>query len=28
VSSRAELVSRLFEEHYADPVHATMVHSD
>ncbi|MDQ1480795.1 MAG: hypothetical protein QOI44_1656 [Actinomycetota bacterium] len=28
VSSRAELVSRLFAEHYADPVHATMVHSD
>jgi DNA-binding CsgD family transcriptional regulator len=28
VSSRAELVSRLFAEHYADPVHATMVHGD
>jgi DNA-binding CsgD family transcriptional regulator len=26
VSSRAELVARLYGEHYADPVHATMVH--
>jgi DNA-binding CsgD family transcriptional regulator len=28
VSSRAELVARLYGEHYADPVHATMVHVD
>ena len=28
VSSRGELVARLFAEHYADPVHATMVHAD
>ena len=26
VSSRGELVARLFGEHYADPLHATMVH--
>ena len=25
VSSRSELVARLFGEHYADPLHATMV---
>ena len=28
VSSRGELVARLFAEHYSDPVHATMVHAD
>ena len=28
VSSRNELVARLFGEHYADPLHATMVHVD
>lgn len=28
VSSRGELVARLFGEHYADPLHATMVHTD
>jgi DNA-binding CsgD family transcriptional regulator len=28
VSSRGELVARLFAEHYADPAHATMVHAD
>jgi DNA-binding CsgD family transcriptional regulator len=27
VSSRGELVARLFGEHYADPMHATMIHS-
>jgi DNA-binding CsgD family transcriptional regulator len=28
VSSRNELVARLFGEHYSDPLHATMVHLD
>ena len=28
VSSRGELVARLFGEHYVDPLHATMVHLD
>ncbi len=28
VSSRNELVARLFGEHYADPLHATMTHVD
>jgi DNA-binding CsgD family transcriptional regulator len=28
VSSRAELVARLFAEHYADPFHDTLVHLD
>jgi DNA-binding NarL/FixJ family response regulator len=28
VSSRGELVGKLFGEHYADPLHATMVHAD
>ncbi|MFP5255325.1 MAG: LuxR C-terminal-related transcriptional regulator [Acidimicrobiia bacterium] len=28
VSSRNELVARLFGEHYSDPLHATMVHVD
>jgi hypothetical protein len=28
VSSRGELVARLFGEHYADPLHATMAHLD
>lgn len=28
VSSRGELVAKLFAEHYADPLHATMVHAD
>jgi DNA-binding CsgD family transcriptional regulator len=28
VSSRGELVARLFAEHYADPLHASMVHAD
>jgi DNA-binding CsgD family transcriptional regulator len=28
VSSRAELVARLYSEHYADPLHETMVHID
>jgi hypothetical protein len=27
VSSRNELVARLFSEHYADPLHATMTHA-
>jgi DNA-binding CsgD family transcriptional regulator len=27
VSSRGELVARLFGEHYADPMHATMIHA-
>jgi DNA-binding CsgD family transcriptional regulator len=26
VSSRAELVARLYGEHYTDPLHETMVH--
>jgi DNA-binding CsgD family transcriptional regulator len=26
VNSRAELVAKLFAEHYADPFHETMVH--
>jgi len=28
VSSRGELVARLFAEHYSDPLHASMVHAD
>lgn len=28
VNSRGELVAKLFAEHYADPLHATAVHSD
>lgn len=28
VSSRGELVATLFGEHYADPLHATMIHTD
>ena len=28
VSSRAELVARLFGEHYSDPLHDTMAHLD
>lgn len=28
VSSRAELVAKLFGEHYSDPFHATLVHGD
>ena len=28
VSSRAELVARLFAEHYADPFHDTLVRLD
>jgi hypothetical protein len=28
VSSRNELVARLFGEHYSDPLHATLVHVD
>ena len=28
VSSRGELVAKLFAEHYSDPMHATAVHLD
>ena len=28
VGSRGELVARLFAEHYADPMHDALVHSD
>ena len=28
VSTRGELVARLFGEHYADPLHETMAHVD
>jgi DNA-binding NarL/FixJ family response regulator len=28
VSSRGELVAKLFAEHYSDPLHDTMVHTD
>ena len=28
VSSRGELVAKLFAEHYADPMHEMLVHAD